>query len=64
MQKQHENMVAKAMAAQQHSKQQMYKLPADLQNLVNFYTPSKDILQSREAQEMLMGMYYKFSFIF
>jgi hypothetical protein len=50
-------MVAKAMAAQQQSKQQMYKLPVELQNMVNFYTPTKDILQSREAQEMLMGMY-------
>lgn len=74
MQKQHDNMVAKAMAAQQQqqqhhqqhqqqqqqqhqqSKQHMYKLPVELQNMINFYTPTKDILQSREAQEMLMGM--------
>lgn len=45
------------MAAQQQSKQQMYKLPAELQNMVNFYLPTKEILQSREAQEMLMGIY-------
>lgn len=52
-------MVAKAaMAAQQQqSKQHMFKLPVELQNMVNFYTPTKDILQSREAQEMLMGIY-------
>lgn len=50
-------MVAKAMAAQQQSKQQMYKLPAELQNMVNYYLPTKEILQSREAQEMLMGVY-------
>ncbi|XP_016659667.1 eukaryotic translation initiation factor 4E transporter isoform X2 [Acyrthosiphon pisum] len=57
IQKQHENMVAKAMAAQQQqSKQNMFKLPVELQNMVNFYTPTKDILQSREAQEMLMGI--------
>lgn len=51
-------MVAKAMAAQQQqSKQQsIYKLPVELQNMVNYYTPTKEILQSREAQEMLMGM--------
>lgn len=57
--------MAKAMAVQQQqhlhqhqkqSKQYLYKLPVDLQNMVNFYTPTKDILQSREAQEMLMGM--------
>lgn len=48
---------------QQQSKQHMYKLPAELQNMVNFYTPTKDILQSREAQEMLMGMLY-FFFLF
>lgn len=62
MQKQHD-MVAKAMAAQQQqqhqhqqSKQHMYKLPVELQNMINYYMPTKDILQSREAQEMLMGM--------
>lgn len=47
---------------QQQSKQHMYKLPAELQNMVNFYTPTKDILQSREAQEMLMGMSIHFFF--
>lgn len=45
------------MVAQQQSKQHnIYKLPVELQNMVNYYTPTKDILQSREAQEMLMGM--------
>lgn len=53
-------MVAKAMAVQHQSKQQMFKLPVELQNMVNFYTPTKDILQSREAQEMLMGMCFNF----
>lgn len=48
-------MLAKAMTAQQQSKQQTYKLPTELQNMVNFYTPSKDILHNREAQEMLLG---------
>lgn len=57
MQKQHENMFNKyAQQQQQQSKQQIYKLPVELQNMVNYYTPTKDILQSREAQEMLMGM--------
>lgn len=46
---------------QQQSKQHINKLPVELQNMVNFYTPTKDILQSREAQEMLMGM-HSFSF--
>lgn len=45
-------------AQQQQSKQNMFKLPVELQNMVNFYTPTKDILQSREAQEMLMGIIY------
>jgi len=55
-------MVAKAMAAQQQSKQHnVFKLPVELQNMVNYYTPTKDILQSREAQEMLMGIFYIFS---
>jgi len=49
---------------QQQSKQHMYKLPAELQNMVNFYTPTKDILQSREAQEMLMGMCIHFFFFY
>lgn len=51
------------MAAQQHSKQQMYKLPMELQNIVNFYTPSKDILHSREAQEMLKGIFINNIFV-
>lgn len=47
-------------AQQQQSKQHMFKLPVELQNMVNFYTPTKDILQSREAQEMLMGTIHKY----
>lgn len=58
------------MAAQQQQQQQqqqskqhnMFKLPVELQNMVNYYTPTKDILQSREAQEMLMGMDIHFFF--
>lgn len=53
-------MVAKVMSAQHQPKQPMFKLPVELQNMVNFYTPTKDILQSREAQEMLMGMCFNF----
>ncbi|XP_050521853.1 eukaryotic translation initiation factor 4E transporter-like isoform X2 [Daktulosphaira vitifoliae] len=52
IQKQQENILAKALTAQQ----QTYKLPAELQNMVNFYTPSKDVLHNREAQEMLLGI--------
>ncbi|XP_050442719.1 eukaryotic translation initiation factor 4E transporter-like isoform X2 [Adelges cooleyi] len=63
-QKQHENnMMAKAMAAQQqqqqqqlHTKQQAYKLPVELQHMVNYYTPTKDVLHNREAQEILLGI--------
>lgn len=63
-QQQHHQQQQQQQQQHQQSKQQIYKLPAELQNMVNFYTPTKEIMQSREAQEMLMGIFIIINFFF